>query len=84
MKIYPQGMTEKAPTPPPTETPKAIADAVKARIKAIVTKPMDADHVVSVLAAGGDLAGVVDVYKLIEDVDREWHPEKYEAVAVEK
>lgn len=77
MKIYPQGMTEPTEAPKPTVTPKAIADAVKAKIKAIVVKPMDADHVVSVLAANGDLAGVVDVYELIKAVDAEWHPEKY-------
>jgi hypothetical protein len=81
-KISPEHYVAPVAPKPPTELElKPTKDAMTARVKAIVNAsaaPIPYYDVVMKLKSEGFNSSYIDPMKLVEDVDKLWHPEKFE------
>ena len=81
-KISPEHYVAPVVVKPPTELElKPKKDAMTARIKDIVNAsaaPIPYDVVVGKLRAEGFDSAYIDQMALVKDVDKLWHPEKFE------
>lgn len=75
MKIYPIDYIVKDAKAAPTENDPVAVAAVRAFVKAEMTKTKkggDVDHYVGLLAEKGLLAGIVDIYAVLKDGKSDW------------